>query len=88
MLNVPHVVTMKDKMVCMIASYANGQGADFAYIPHVYMSPMYRRKGIFSNMLEIVARLPWNTIRSRQAEQTSPAKLSIQRIRYNAFSKF
>jgi ribosomal protein S18 acetylase RimI-like enzyme len=44
------------KLVGMIAFYANGQGADFAYIPHVYVLPMYRRKGIFSNMLENVVR--------------------------------
>lgn len=44
------------KLVGMIAFYANGQDADFAYIPHVYVSPMYRRKGIFSNMLENVVR--------------------------------
>lgn len=44
------------QLIGMIAFYANHQGADFAYIPHVYVSPMYRRKGIFSNMLEIVVR--------------------------------
>ena len=44
------------RLIGMIAFYANGQGADFAYIPHVYVSPTYRRKGIFSNMLDIVAR--------------------------------
>jgi len=44
------------QLIGMIAFYANGKGVDFAYIPHVYVSPMYRRKGIFSNMLEIVTR--------------------------------
>ena len=44
----------KGNLIGMIAFYANGRGADFAYIPHVYVSPMYRLKGIFSNMLEMV----------------------------------
>ena len=39
----------------MIAFYANGQGADFAYIPHVYVSPDYRQKGLFTRMLGAVA---------------------------------
>ena len=39
------------KLVGMIAYYANGQGADFAYIPHVYVSPKYRNKGLFATML-------------------------------------
>lgn len=44
------------QLVGMIAFYANGKGVDFAYIPHVYVSPMYRRKGLFSNMLGFVVR--------------------------------
>lgn len=43
-----------DKLVGIIAFYANGKGADFAYIPHVYISPNYRGKGLFSMMFSIV----------------------------------
>jgi len=43
-------------LIGMIAFYANEQESDFAYIPHVYVSPVYRRKRMFSNMLEIVAK--------------------------------
>ena len=39
------------KLVGMVAFYANGQGADFAYIPHVYVSPDYRKMRLFATML-------------------------------------
>lgn len=42
------------KLVGMIAYYANGQGVDFAYIPHVYVSPNYRKIGLFSRMLNTI----------------------------------
>ena len=42
------------KLVGMIAYYANGQGADFAYIPHVYVSPNYRKISLFSRMLNTI----------------------------------
>ena len=42
------------KLVGMIAYYANGQGADFVYIPHVYVSPNYRKIGLFSRMLNTI----------------------------------
>ena len=42
------------KLVGMIAFYANGEGADFAYIPHVYVSPQCRQQGLFTRMLNIV----------------------------------
>jgi ribosomal protein S18 acetylase RimI-like enzyme len=42
------------EMVGMIAYYANGQGADFAYIPHVYVSPEYRKMKLFATMLNRV----------------------------------
>lgn len=42
------------KLVGMIAFYANGQGVDFVYIPHVYVSPDYRQKGLFTCMLDII----------------------------------
>jgi ribosomal-protein-alanine N-acetyltransferase len=38
----------------MIAFYANEQSADFAYIPHVYVSPGYRDIGVFSRLLNSV----------------------------------
>jgi ribosomal protein S18 acetylase RimI-like enzyme len=38
----------------MIAFYANGQGAEFAYIPHVYVSPKYRHMGLFARMLQMI----------------------------------
>jgi ribosomal protein S18 acetylase RimI-like enzyme len=42
------------QLVGMIAFYANGQGADFAYIPHVYVSPEFRNRGLFARMLNAV----------------------------------
>lgn len=44
------------KLVGMIAYYANGQGADFTYIPHVYVSPNYRKVGLFSRMLNTIEK--------------------------------
>lgn len=43
-------------LVGMIAYYANGEGADFAYIAQVYVSPDYRRQGLFTRMLDLVVR--------------------------------
>ena len=40
----------------MIAYYANGKGVDFAYIPHVYVSPRYRKLGLFSRMLNTIEK--------------------------------
>ena len=40
----------------MIAYYANGKGADFAYISQVYVSPGYRRMGLCSRMLDLVTQ--------------------------------
>ena len=45
-----------DHIVGMIAFYANGEGADFAYLAQVYVSPDYRRKGLFTHMLDFVVR--------------------------------
>ena len=42
------------QLVGMIAFYANGQGANFAYITHVYVSPDYRKKGFFLSMLLLI----------------------------------
>lgn len=44
------------KLVGMIAFYANGQGADFAYITHVYVSPKYRGWGLFAKMLQVMEK--------------------------------
>lgn len=41
-------------LIGMIAFYANGKNADFAYIPHVYVSSKYRKRGLFTQMLSIV----------------------------------
>jgi ribosomal protein S18 acetylase RimI-like enzyme len=51
--------TCKDEggnLIGMIAFYANGQGAEFAYIPHVYVSPDYRHQGLFAKMLQIMEK--------------------------------
>ena len=42
------------QLVGMIAYYANGDGADFAYLAQVYVSPDYRRVGLCSRMLDLV----------------------------------
>lgn len=43
-------------LVGMIAYYANNEGADFAYITQAYVSPNYRRHGLFTRMLDLVIR--------------------------------
>lgn len=62
---------------------AKGQGAEFAYIPHVYVSPMFRHKRIFSNMLEIVVRhikdKGFHEIRLEVDKQNKLAQQSYQR---------
>ena len=42
------------RLVGMIAFYANQPETGVAYIPHVYVSDCVRGKGIFSEMLEVV----------------------------------
>lgn len=42
------------QLVGMIAFYANVQGAEFAYIPHVYVAPDYRHRGLFAKMLRMM----------------------------------
>ena len=42
------------QLIGMIAFYANGEGTDFAYIPHVYVSPEYRHQGLFAKMLQMM----------------------------------
>lgn len=49
-----------EKLIGMIAFYANGKGSDFAYIPHVYVSPDYRRQGLLSKMLHVVEEFSKN----------------------------
>jgi ribosomal protein S18 acetylase RimI-like enzyme len=48
-------------LVGMIAFYANGEGADFVYIPHIYVSPNFRGEGVFKQMLRVVE----NGVRTR-----------------------
>ena len=43
-----------DKLVGMIAFYANQPDGGEAYIPHVYISSIQRGRGIFSKMLDSV----------------------------------
>jgi ribosomal protein S18 acetylase RimI-like enzyme len=52
-------------LVGMIAFYANGEGADFAYIPHVYVSPDFQGKGVFKQMLQLVE----NKVRAKGFEE-------------------
>lgn len=70
------------QLIGMIAFYANGKGVDFAYIPHVYVSPMYRRKGVFSKMLEFVERYitekGFREIRLEVAKHNNRAQHSYQ----------
>ena len=42
------------QLVGMIAFYANQPETGIAYIPHVYVSPAYRGRGIFSQMFQKV----------------------------------
>jgi len=44
------------RLIGMIAYYANGEGANFAYLAQVYVSPDYRREGLCSRMLDLVAQ--------------------------------
>jgi len=46
----------EEQIVGMIAYYANGEGADFAYLAHVYVSPSYRRMGLCTRMLDLVTQ--------------------------------
>lgn len=41
-----------EKLAGMIAFYSNNVLVGFAYIAHVYVTPEYRRHGLFSKMLE------------------------------------
>lgn len=42
------------QVVGMIAYYANGRGANFAYLAQGYVSPSYRKAGLYTRMLNIV----------------------------------
>lgn len=42
------------RLVGMIAYYANGRGANFAYLAQAYVSPGYRKEGLYTRMLNIV----------------------------------
>ena len=43
------------ELVGMLAFYANGKGADFAYLTHGYVSPGYRKVGLFTRMVHTIA---------------------------------
>lgn len=44
-----------NQFVGMVAFYANQPESGIVYIPHVYVSLGYRKKGLFSCMLDIVS---------------------------------
>lgn len=70
-------------LIGMIAFYANRQGADFAYIPHVYVSSDYRRKGLFSLMMHrlihYVKEKGFSEVRLEVAANNEIAQRSYQR---------
>lgn len=43
-------------LVGVIAFYANRKDVDFAYIPHIYVSPEHRGQGIFAKMFQLVEK--------------------------------
>lgn len=45
---------LDNRLVGMIAFYANDSETGLAYIPHVYVSPFHRREGLFSKMLKLI----------------------------------
>ncbi len=69
------------KLVGMIAFYANGQGADFAYIPHVHVSSLYRRMGLFTKMLLEVE----NTCRRKSFNEI---RLEVRDVRKDAIKAY
>ncbi len=42
------------RLVGMVAFYANQPESGTAYLPHVYVSPVFRGKGAFKRMLQII----------------------------------
>lgn len=69
------------QLVGMIAFYANGQGADFAYIPHVHVSSSYRRMGLFSKMLLEVEKKCLN-------KSFSEIRLEVRGVRKEAIEAY
>lgn len=45
---------LDNRLVGMVAFYANDSETGLAYIPHVYVSPFHRREGLFSKMLKLI----------------------------------
>lgn len=43
-------------LIGMIAFYANRKDVDFAYLPHIYVSPEYRGQGVFAQMFQLVEK--------------------------------
>ena len=68
-------------LVGMIAFYANGEGADYAYIPHVYVSPELRGKGVFKQMLQMIE----NDIRAKGFQEI---RLEVHNDNYTAFKSY
>ena len=63
------------QLVGMIAYYANGEGADFAYLVQIYVSPDYRRMGLFSRMLDLI---------SQDARSKGFHEMRLEVYKYNA----
>lgn len=76
--------TCRDKegrLVGMIAFYANGKGADYAYITHVYVSPELRGKGVFKQMLQMIENDVW-------AKGFQEIRLEVHNDNYIAFKSY
>lgn len=69
------------RLVGMVAFYANGQVSEYAYIPHVYVSPVYRCKGLFKQMLRTVE----NCIRLKGYHEI---RLEVQKGNVNALKSY
>lgn len=71
-----------DMLVGIIVFYANSQDTNIAYIPHVYVSPEYRRNGLFSQMLKnvkaFVKRKGFGEIRLEVETKNETAQRSYQ----------
>ena len=67
------------QLVGMIAYYANGEGADFAYLAQVYVSHDYRCRGLCSNMLDLVAQ---------DARSKGFHEIRLEVYKYNAYAQY
>ena len=71
----------RGRLVGMIAFYANRPESGIVYLPHIYVSPQSRCKGVFKQMLHVV---------ECNAKQNGfyKMKLEVQRDNYNAFRTY